>query len=430
MTEQTALLNLPYIMPAQAQKHVTHNEALRMLDALVHIRVEARDLDEPPTDPVEGRRWIVGATPSGAFAGHAGDLAVFQDGAWAFYLPRNGWLAWDGADNSLFVFDGTDWTTASIPQNVPLVGVNTTADETNRLAVASDATLLTHDGTGHQLKLNKATISDTGSLLFQTAWSGRAEMGLAGDDDFSIKVSADGEDWHTALAVDRNTGRLRLGDLDAASPSEPSNNRALSVDDDGAVVLTTPGFPAYVMTGVESGTTTLRSYDAQVAKGTGLYVSDNGGEIAANPGNEWSSMAITGIMSSYFAQLVLTSSNGYFRSGTAAAPGDAPWYTLSKQTGLTAGRVPYHDVWGLPHQHNLSDSMLYQGSGHVGIGTETPHASALLDLSSAARGLLPPRMTTTERDAIASPAEGLVIYNLTAHEPQFWNGAAWAGMAS
>jgi hypothetical protein len=50
---------------------------------------------------------------------------------------------------------------------------------------------------------------------------------------------------------------------------------------------------------------------------------------------------------------------------------------------------------------------------NVGIGTTTPAASALLDVSSTTKGILPPRMTTTQRDAIASPAAGLIIFNTT-----------------
>jgi hypothetical protein len=433
-------------MPSQAQKHVTHNEALRILDALLHIRVEGRDREEPPAEPEEGERWIVGDAPSGAFAGQAGKLAAFQDGAWAFHQPRSGWVIWDEAESALLVHDGTGWVSASDPQNVSRIGVNTTADDTNRLSVSAAATLLSHEGAGHQLKINKAASGDTGSLLFQTGWSGRAEMGLAGGEDFSIKVSPDGESWNTALAVEAVTGRvtsaplaiasgtsgesgLSFADLDLASAAQPSNNRTLSLDPEGGVLLTEASFPRYVMTGVESETTTLRGYNAQVAKGVGLYVSDNAGEIAENPGGEWASMTITGIMSAYFAQLVLTSSNAYFRSGSAGDPSASPWFTISKQAELSAGAVPYHDVWGLPHQHRLASSMLHQGSGHMGLGTAEPDASALLDLSSTTRGLLPPRMTQSERDAIDTPAEGLIVYNLTAHQPQYWDGSAWVGMA-
>ena len=53
MSEQTSLISLPYIMPSQAQKHVTHKEALRILDAVLPIRVAGPATDTPPKDPQE-----------------------------------------------------------------------------------------------------------------------------------------------------------------------------------------------------------------------------------------------------------------------------------------------------------------------------------------------------------------------------------------
>lgn len=61
----------------------------------------------------------------------------------------------------------------------------------------------------------------------------------------------------------------------------------------------------------------------------------------------------------------------------------------------------------------------------VGIGTSTPATSAQLDVSSTTKGFLPPRMTVTQRDAIASPAAGLTIYNTTINAFQVYNGTAW-----
>lgn len=82
-----------------------------------------------------------------------------------------------------------------------MIGINATPDDINRLAVMSDASLFSNAGNGHQIKLNKAAATDAGTLLFQTPWSGRAEMGLAGSDDFSIKVSGDGSNWLSALSI-------------------------------------------------------------------------------------------------------------------------------------------------------------------------------------------------------------------------------------
>mgnify|MGYP005606629725 CR=1 FL=1 len=80
----TSNLGLPCIEAAQAQKHVTHNEALRILDSLVQLAVLDRDLNVPPGAPNEGERWIVKASPAptGAWAGHGNQIAAWQDGGW------------------------------------------------------------------------------------------------------------------------------------------------------------------------------------------------------------------------------------------------------------------------------------------------------------------------------------------------------------
>ena len=70
----SAVLSLPFIQPNQAQKHVTHNTALRVLDGIIQLAVIARDLDSPPVAEV-GARYIVGAGASGDWAGQAGAVA-------------------------------------------------------------------------------------------------------------------------------------------------------------------------------------------------------------------------------------------------------------------------------------------------------------------------------------------------------------------
>ena len=202
-------LDLPYLIAAQAQKHVTHNEALRVLDAVVQLRVLDKDLATPPGSPADGDRYIVAASPTGAWTGHAGSIAAWQDGAWAFHAPREGWLAWVADEDRLYAHSGTAWTEFTSPgTGAPRWGVNTAADTTNRLAVKSVASLFDNAGAGHQQKINKAAAGDTASTLYQTAASGRAELGLAGDDDFHVKVSPDGSAWTEALSIDRTSGAL------------------------------------------------------------------------------------------------------------------------------------------------------------------------------------------------------------------------------
>ena len=210
MSQSTARHALPFIQPAQAQKHVTHNEALEQLDLLVQLTVEAFAASTPPSLRDDGQIWALGPAPSGEWAGQGGRLAAWVNGAWVFVTPQTGWRAALGTD--LRIWSGSDWNAPDLPelQNIDGLGIQTSFDATNRLAVASEATLLSHDGGGHQLKINKNAAGDTASVLFQTGWSGRAEFGLAGNDDFSVKVSPDGSTWWDALIANRNNGVVTL----------------------------------------------------------------------------------------------------------------------------------------------------------------------------------------------------------------------------
>ncbi len=212
MSDATPNLSLPYILPDQAQKHVTHNEAILALDALVHLSVTMLGATEPPLGAAEGVRVIVGEAATGAFAGQDGRVAQAQDGGWRFLTPQVGWIAHDAAGGGLVVFDGTNWMEvgSGTPDSLERLGINTSADANNRLSVNADSTLLNHEGAGHRLTLNKAGPSETASLLYQSDWSGRAEMGLTGSDDFVVKTSADGAGWMDALRIDAASARVTL----------------------------------------------------------------------------------------------------------------------------------------------------------------------------------------------------------------------------
>lgn len=100
MAEESAKLRIPYIAAAQAQKHVTHNEAMTLLDTLVQLSVIDKDLTAPPGSPVEGDTYIVagaGGSATGAWVGWEKRVVRFIDGQWRSYLPGagagEGWLA-------------------------------------------------------------------------------------------------------------------------------------------------------------------------------------------------------------------------------------------------------------------------------------------------------------------------------------------------
>lgn len=253
MPDQSARLSLPYLLPAQAQKHVTHNEALQLLDMIVQLTVEEFGAHTPPPLPEAGQIWALGDAPSGAWIHEGGKLAAWLGSGWLFIAPRKGWRA--ARETELRLWDGTAWiaTGAASLDTVDGLGINASHDATNRLVVAAAATLLTHEGAGHQLKINKALASDTASLLFQTGWSGRAEMGTAGSDSFEIKVSADGGAWATGLSVDPASGAVSApngitapslsGDAVTQSPIDATAGRLLKTGDFGLGAVQAPDIP-------------------------------------------------------------------------------------------------------------------------------------------------------------------------------------------
>ncbi|SLN76986.1 DUF2793 domain-containing protein [Roseisalinus antarcticus] len=125
MSDTTTNLLLPYILAAQAQKHVTHNEALRILDGLIQLSVLDRDLTEPPGGPADGDRYVVASGGTGDWAGWDLNVAVFTDGSWQRLPPRAGWRAWVEDEEFLLVYDGSAWvgTTPASLQNLALLGL-------------------------------------------------------------------------------------------------------------------------------------------------------------------------------------------------------------------------------------------------------------------------------------------------------------------
>lgn len=210
-------LSLPYIQPAQAQKHVTHNDALERLDILTQLVVKELNALVPPTLPEEGDTYIIGA--SAAWAGRGGEIASYRNGGWLFISPQPGWHALDQENGGLHVFIQDAWQPVQTQtQNLDGVGIDAAWDTVNRLSIRSQASLFSHAGTDHRLKVNKGSAGDTGSLLFQSNWSGRAEMGLIGEEDFSVRISPDGNSWVTALSVGASDGYIGIG---TAQPGYP-----------------------------------------------------------------------------------------------------------------------------------------------------------------------------------------------------------------
>lgn len=110
----TLRMQMPLLDAAQAQKHVTINEALLRADALAARRVESRILSTPPAFPVDGSAWIVGSGATDAWAGQDRQIAIWLNGGWAFIAPWNGLRLWVEDEASTALFHGAAWVDAAL----------------------------------------------------------------------------------------------------------------------------------------------------------------------------------------------------------------------------------------------------------------------------------------------------------------------------
>ena len=161
---------------------------------------------------------MIGPGATGLFAGRDYQIAAFLAGGWTFLQPQAGWRLHVASESLLLFFDGANWKDLGAGvrelQNLTRLGVGTSADQTTPLAAKINAALFTAksaaEGGGGDLRLtlNKETATRTVSQIYQSNYSGRAETGLTGDDNFRIKVSADGSQWRDSLVIDRNVGSV------------------------------------------------------------------------------------------------------------------------------------------------------------------------------------------------------------------------------
>ena len=106
----TPSLTLPLLQPAQAQKHVTVNEALIRLDGLAQLRLKSRQLTEPPASGVvDGDCFGVATGATGDWSGKHGKIAIGTNGGWVFAQPLSGWRAWIEDEHHTAIFLDGEW---------------------------------------------------------------------------------------------------------------------------------------------------------------------------------------------------------------------------------------------------------------------------------------------------------------------------------
>lgn len=188
---------------------------IRVLSAVAQLSVISATTALPGS-PADGDIYIV---PSG---GNANEIAIRDLGAWVYIVPQEGWRAWVRDTDKLVIWSGSAWTEFEAggggggEGEFDAIGINADADLDDRLFVKSDGIVFSHDdvtpGTGDVIvKINKSTGADDAGFALSTNWVVRALMGLMGDNNFSIRTSADGSGFSPAVHIDTVTGHVGLG---------------------------------------------------------------------------------------------------------------------------------------------------------------------------------------------------------------------------
>lgn len=138
----TPKLGLPYIDQGQAQKEVTHNQALKLLDGLVQLSVKDRTTTAPPGAPVEGDRWIIPAGATGLWAGRTNQIALWTDAAWSYFTPLPGWVCFIESEG-IVVYANSAWQSVSVlTANGASIGMNINEQEVVLSGATTDTTIV------------------------------------------------------------------------------------------------------------------------------------------------------------------------------------------------------------------------------------------------------------------------------------------------
>jgi len=173
-------LQLPFLAAAQAQKHVSVNEALNALDAIVQLAVIEQNLAQPPASPGQGDRYIVAAGATGDWATHETQVASYNDGAWQFYQPQTGWIAWIEDEEKQYIFKNTMWQSlnAVTSSSGATTELHVTEEELTVSGASIDSTIVIPDRAVVFGVSTRTTETVTGATSYDCGISG--ELGKFG----------------------------------------------------------------------------------------------------------------------------------------------------------------------------------------------------------------------------------------------------------
>ncbi|WP_374395633.1 DUF2793 domain-containing protein [Tabrizicola sp.] len=249
MSDITTHLLLPYILASQAQKHVTHNEALRLLDAMVQLSVLDRTRTAPPASPTDGDRHIIASGATGLWAGWDLNVAFWVDGVWMRLVPRPGWLAWIADEAAFVVWNGAAWDPVGEPVDVSdaVFSLVNEADPTRKAlfslsGITTGTTrTFTLPNTSSELAILAGTQTFTGNKTFSgtlTA-SGTVTMSAASASIGTATTTAT-YGMGTGVTATGVTKTLNLGTGGASGSTTVVNIGSATAGASGTTVINTP----------------------------------------------------------------------------------------------------------------------------------------------------------------------------------------------
>lgn len=161
MSDKTPYQNLPLLMPGQALKYITYNEALQTLDLLLHCAIDETQLTALPANAPTGFRALISDNPEAVLAPNAQNLAAFDGTDWSFHTPKTGWRVYHAPSSTGYIYDGENWVqemaetqtefTGAL-SNLNSVGIGTSTSEAHVLSVRGASTLFSGEAS-HRIHL-------------------------------------------------------------------------------------------------------------------------------------------------------------------------------------------------------------------------------------------------------------------------------------
>lgn len=121
-------LGIPYLVESQAQKEVTHNEAINMIELLVHPISESV-LSTPPANPIEGALYLIGLGATGEWEGKDNYITEYISGSWKYCPPVDGMRIWDKNTGQALFYKAGSWQEETVSADVMLKSVYDTNND-------------------------------------------------------------------------------------------------------------------------------------------------------------------------------------------------------------------------------------------------------------------------------------------------------------